>query len=41
MKKFAVILVICFIAAIFVSACNEKACPAYSRAETSQAENNG
>lgn len=41
MKKFAVILVICFITAIFVSACNEKSCPAYSQAETSQVENNG
>jgi len=41
MKKYAVILVICFIAAIFASACSEKACPAYSKAETSQAENNG
>jgi hypothetical protein len=41
MKKIAVILVICFITAIFVSACNEKSCPAYSHAETSQADNNG
>jgi uncharacterized alpha/beta hydrolase family protein len=41
MKKIAVILVICFITAIFVSACNEKSCPAYSQTETSQAENNG
>jgi len=41
MKKFAVILVICFITVIFASACNEKTCPAYSQAETSQAENNG
>ena len=37
MKKFAVILVICFITAIFAGACNDKACPAYSQAETEQA----
>jgi ABC-type Fe3+-citrate transport system substrate-binding protein len=41
MKKIAVILVICFITALFVSACNEKSCPAYTQAETLQAENNG
>jgi len=41
MKKYAVILVICFITAIFASACNEKACPAYSQADTEQAGNNG
>jgi hypothetical protein len=40
MKKVAVILVICFITALAVSSCNQKACPAYARAETSQAENN-
>ena len=41
MKKIAVLLVICFITAIFVSSCNEKACPAYSQNETVQAETNG
>jgi len=41
MKKVAVILVITFITALFVSSCNEKACPAYSKAETSQTDNNG
>jgi hypothetical protein len=41
MKKIAVILVVCFITALFVSACNEKSCPAYTNAETSQATNNG
>jgi len=41
MKKVAVILVIVFITALFVSACNEKSCPAYSKAEASQTENNG
>lgn len=40
MKKIAVLLVICFITAIFVSSCNEKACPAYSKNETEQAETN-
>jgi hypothetical protein len=41
MKKIAVLIVVCFITAIFVSSCNEKACPAYSKTETEQAENNG
>jgi PBP1b-binding outer membrane lipoprotein LpoB len=41
MKKIAVILAICFIAALFLSSCNEKTCPAYSKAETSQTDNNG
>jgi hypothetical protein len=41
MKKIALILVVCFITALLLSACNAKTCPAYSRAETSQAENNG
>jgi ABC-type Fe3+-citrate transport system substrate-binding protein len=41
MKKIAVILVICFITALFVSACSQKSCPAYTKAETSQTENNG
>jgi hypothetical protein len=41
MKKFAVILVITFFTALFVSSCSEKACPAYTSAETSQTENNG
>lgn len=41
MKKIALILVVTFITAFLVSSCNEKYCPAYSKAETSQAENNG
>jgi hypothetical protein len=41
MKKIALILVICFITALFVSACNEKSCPAYTDAETAQTANNG
>jgi hypothetical protein len=38
MKKVAVILVICFMTALVLSSCNQKACPAYASAETSQAE---
>ena len=41
MKKIALILVVCFIIAFAVSACNEKSCPAYTEAETSQTGNNG
>jgi hypothetical protein len=41
MKKIAVILVVCFLAALLISACNAKICPAYSKAEISQTENNG
>lgn len=40
MKKIAVLFAVCIITAIFVSSCNEKACPAYSKTETEQAENN-
>jgi hypothetical protein len=41
MKKFAVILVVLFVTAVFFSSCNEKACPAYSKADSQQTENNG
>ncbi len=41
MKKIVLILVVCFIVALFVSACNEKSCPAYTKAETTQTGNNG
>lgn len=41
MKKFVIILVVCFITAIFAGSCNEKVCPAYSKAESSQTEING
>ncbi len=41
MKKIAVLLVVCFITAIFISSCNEKACPAYSKIETEKTDNNG
>ncbi|MFZ2339175.1 MAG: hypothetical protein WAW07_05555 [Bacteroidales bacterium] len=41
MKKFAIILFVCVITAIFTGACNSKACPAYAEAETEQAGNIG
>jgi len=41
MKKIAVIAAVCFVTAILISSCNSKACPAYSKAETEQAEYNG
>jgi len=41
MKKIAVILAVCFITAICMSSCNEKACPAYSKTGTAQTESNG
>lgn len=41
MKKIAVILVVCFITALAVSSCNEKSCPAYSKAEVQQTESVG
>jgi len=41
MKKIAVILIVCFITAVFISSCNDKACPAYSNAPAEQAERNG
>ena len=41
MKKIAVILVITFITALVISSCNNEACPAYSKADTEQAEHNG
>jgi hypothetical protein len=40
MKKFAVILLVTFIAIIVVSSCNKKECPAYSKANTEQAVKN-
>ncbi len=41
MKKFAVILLVCVITAIFAGACNKKSCPAYAVAKTEQAGNIG
>jgi len=40
MKKIAVILIVCFITAVFISSCNDKACPAYTKAPAEQAERN-
>ena len=37
MKKFAVLLVITFVAALVLSSCNRETCPAYSQAGTEQA----
>jgi hypothetical protein len=37
MKKFAVILVITFVAALVLSSCNRELCPAYSQVDTEQA----
>jgi hypothetical protein len=33
MKKFAVILLVTFVIALFASSCNKEVCPAYSKAE--------
>ncbi len=41
MKRIAVILIVCFITAIVISSCNDKACPAYSKAPAEQVERNG
>jgi len=41
MKKIAVILVVAFIVALAASSCNNKACPAYSKAETAQNSHRG
>jgi hypothetical protein len=41
MKKFAVLLIIAFIAAIVVSSCNKEACPAYTNAENDRTEQVG
>jgi hypothetical protein len=37
MKKIAVLLLVTFIAALVVSSCSQKECPAYSKANTEQA----
>ena len=41
MKKVAVVLVVAFIVALAASSCNNKACPAYSKADTSQTSHRG
>ena len=40
MKKFAFIFLVVFITAVAVSSCNQKPCPAYSKANTEQADMN-
>lgn len=40
MKKFAVVIIVALIAVILTGSCNKKACPAYGKAETEQAELN-
>jgi hypothetical protein len=41
MKKFAVILIVAFIAVLVLSSCNKEACPAYSNADNGQTEQVG
>ncbi len=38
MKRIAAIIVIVFTLGLIMSACNSKACPAYSQADTDQTE---
>jgi hypothetical protein len=38
MKKFAVLLIFTFITALVLSSCNQKQCPAYSKADTEQTD---
>ena len=40
MKKFAFIFLVAFITVIVVSSCNQKPCPAYSKANTEQVGRN-
>ncbi|MEI6050344.1 MAG: hypothetical protein WCS03_15695 [Bacteroidota bacterium] len=40
MKKFALLLIVAFIVALAVSSCNQKACPAYSKADMEQSGQN-
>jgi uncharacterized alpha/beta hydrolase family protein len=41
MKKFAVILIIAFVIALVISACNKQTCPAYSKADVEHSEHIG
>lgn len=41
MKKFAVILLVAFIAVLVMSSCNKQACPAYSKADVKKTEHLG
>jgi hypothetical protein len=40
MKKFAVVLLVAFVTALVVSSCNQKECPAYSKAPSEQTGKN-
>jgi len=40
MKKFAVLLIVAFIAALVVSSCNKEACPAYTQTDMEQTGQN-
>jgi len=40
MKKSAVVLLVAFVMALLVSSCNQKECPAYSKAPSEQAGKN-
>lgn len=41
MKKFAVILVVAFVAVLVMSSCNKQSCPAYSKADVKKTERLG
>ncbi len=41
MKKFAVLLIIAFVAVLVAGSCTKQACPAYSNAENDQTEQVG
>lgn len=41
MKKFAVLLIVAFIAVLALSSCNREVCPAYSSADSGQTEQAG
>jgi len=41
MKKFAVLLIVAFVAALALSSCNREACPAYSSTDNGQTEQVG
>ena len=40
MKRFAVLLLISFVAVLVISSCNKKECPAYSKAPAEQTGKN-
>jgi len=41
MKKFAVVIIVAFIAVLLMGSCNRQACPAYGMADTEQTGHNG